>query len=126
MAVQIRQAALAAALAASGFAAQPTLADSGGVSFWLPGIFGSLAAVPTVPGWAYSTIYLHLQGNAGAGQNFVTSNGVRGSVVAGINAHADALVQGVTYTSPMSVLGDRPPSRCSRRPEMSASALTLR
>src|SRR5262249_28463724 len=45
------------------------------------------------------------QGNAGAGQNFVTSGGARGSVVAGINAHVDALVQGITYTSPMAVLG---------------------
>jgi len=23
--------------------------------FWLPGAFGSLAATPTVPGWAYTT-----------------------------------------------------------------------
>ncbi|MGV7215078.1 SphA family protein [Bradyrhizobium sp. UFLA05-112] len=81
------------------------LADAGGVSFWLPGIFGSLAAAPTVPGWAYSTIYIHLQANAGGGQNFVTSGGVPGSVAAGINAHADVLVQGITYTSPMPVLG---------------------
>jgi hypothetical protein len=80
-------------------------ADAGGVSFWLPGIFGSLAAVPTVPGWAYSTIYIHLQANAAAGQNFVTSGGVPGSVTAGINAHADVLAQGLTYTSPMPVLG---------------------
>lgn len=80
-------------------------ADAGGVGFWLPGIFGSLAAAPVMPGWAYSTVYLHLQANAGASQNFVTSNGARGSVVAGINAHADALVQGITYTSPMPVLG---------------------
>ncbi len=84
---------------------QETRADAGGVGFWLPGIFGSLAAAPVTPGWAYSTVYLHLQANAGAGQNFVTSNGVRGSVVAGINAHADALVQGFTYTSPLPVLG---------------------
>lgn len=80
-------------------------ADAGGVSFWLPGIFGSLAAAPVTPGWTYSTVYLHLQANAGASQNFVTSNGARGSVVVGINAHADALVQGITYTSPMPVLG---------------------
>jgi hypothetical protein len=83
----------------------PALADSGGVSFWLPGAFASLAATPTVPGWAYSTIYLHLQANAGATQNFVTSNGARGSVVTGLSAHGDALVQGITYTSPLSVLG---------------------
>jgi hypothetical protein len=27
-------------------------ADEGGVSFWIPGLFGSLAAAPQVPGWA--------------------------------------------------------------------------
>jgi hypothetical protein len=29
-----------------------SMADEGGVSFWLPGLFGSLAAVPQQPGWA--------------------------------------------------------------------------
>jgi hypothetical protein len=86
-------------------APQTASADSGGVSFWLPGAFGSLAAAPTVPGWAYSTIYIHLQQNAGGGTNFVTSGGVRGSVAAGLSAHADVLVQGITYTSAMPVLG---------------------
>jgi hypothetical protein len=84
---------------------QTAFADAGGLSFWLPGLFGSLAATPTVPGWAYSSIYIHLQQNAGAGMNFVTSGGVRGSVTAGLNARADVLVQGITYTSPMPVLG---------------------
>ena len=94
-------------LCAFAFSATPqnAFADAGGVGFWLPGLFGSLAAAPTVPGWAYSTIYLHLQANAGAAQNFVTSGGVRGSVVSGLNAHGDALALGITYTSPMSVLG---------------------
>jgi len=84
---------------------QQARADAGGVSFWLPGAFASLAATPTVPGWASATIYLHLQANAGATQKFVTSNGARGSVVSGLSANADALVQGITYTSPLSVLG---------------------
>ena len=35
-----------------------TRADEGGVSFWLPGQFGSLAAVPTEPGWSLGTVYL--------------------------------------------------------------------
>ena len=83
----------------------PALADAGGISFWLPGSFGSLAATPVAPGWAYSTIYLHLQANAGATQNFVTSNGLRGSVVTGLSARADALAVGITYTSPTPVLG---------------------
>ncbi|WP_027581019.1 transporter [Bradyrhizobium sp. Ai1a-2] len=86
-------------------APQRALADAGGLSFWLPGTFGSLAATPVTPGWSYATMYIHLQQNAGAGREFVTSGGARGSVVAGLNAHADVLVQGVTYTSALPVFG---------------------
>jgi hypothetical protein len=80
-------------------------ADAGGASFWLPGIFGSLVAVPGVPGWAYSTIYIHEQLSAGASQNFVLGGRAVGSVVAGLNAHADVDAQGLTYVSPLPVLG---------------------
>ena len=69
---------------------QGAFADAGGLSFWLPGAFGSLAAVPTVPGWAYTTIYLHPQSSAGAGANFVLPGGGRGAVSVGITDHADA------------------------------------
>ncbi|MGC2125720.1 MAG: phenol degradation protein meta, partial [Xanthobacteraceae bacterium] len=31
-------------------------ADEGGVSFWLPGQFGSLAAAPGVPGWTLGLV----------------------------------------------------------------------
>jgi hypothetical protein len=34
-------------------------ADEGGVSFWLPGIYGSLAAAPQQPGWSLPLIYYH-------------------------------------------------------------------
>ncbi|HEY7297270.1 MAG TPA: transporter [Xanthobacteraceae bacterium] len=34
-------------------------ADEGGVSFWLPGEFGSLAAAPLVPGWAVGFINIY-------------------------------------------------------------------
>lgn len=81
------------------------LADAGGVSFGLPGVFGSLAATPVTPGWAYSTIYLHLQANGGAAQNFITSNGGRGSIVTGLSANVNVLAVGITYTSPPPVLG---------------------
>jgi hypothetical protein len=40
-------------------------ADQGGVSFWLPGAFGSLAATPLQPGWAMGAIYLHSTVSAG-------------------------------------------------------------
>lgn len=41
------------------FAAKPALADQGGVSFWVPGLFGSFAASPLVPGFSLATIYYH-------------------------------------------------------------------
>jgi hypothetical protein len=33
-----------------------TLADEGGVSFWIPGTFGSLAATPQQPGWSFAAL----------------------------------------------------------------------
>jgi len=42
-------------------------ADEDGVSFWLPGLFGSLAAVPQQqPGWSLATIYFHDSVSAGS------------------------------------------------------------
>ena len=38
---------------------EESLANEGGVSFWLPGLFGSLAAVPQQPGWSAALIYYH-------------------------------------------------------------------
>ncbi|MEA2909460.1 MAG: hypothetical protein QOJ15_1541 [Bradyrhizobium sp.] len=46
--------------------ASVSLADESGTSFWLPGIFGSLAAVPTQPGWAFAAVYYHTSVSAGA------------------------------------------------------------
>jgi hypothetical protein len=43
-----------------------SLADESGVSFWLPGTYGSLAALPTTPGWALATVYYHTSVSAGA------------------------------------------------------------
>jgi hypothetical protein len=41
-------------------------ADESGTSFWLPGTYGSLAAVPGTPGWAIASIYYHTSVSAGA------------------------------------------------------------
>src|SRR5271157_4449817 len=45
---------------------QTSSADEGGVSFWLPGLFGSLAAVPQQPGFSLTTTYYHTSVSAGA------------------------------------------------------------
>jgi hypothetical protein len=43
-----------------------SLADEGGVSFWLPGLFGSLTAVPTAPGWSDFNFLYNTNVHAGA------------------------------------------------------------
>jgi hypothetical protein len=62
-----RSAVTIAALALATIASAPTTAwaDEGGVSFWVPGFFGSLAAAPQVPGWAQTQIYYHTTVSAG-------------------------------------------------------------
>jgi hypothetical protein len=94
-------------LVAVGFMAAPTIAiaDEGGVSFWLPGLFGSLASVPGQPGLSFTTIYYHTSVSANAGQTFQIG-GTRGaSIVAGLRAQADFAFFGPTYTLATPVLG---------------------
>src|SRR6516165_7059337 len=45
---------------------QASFADEGGVSFWIPGLFGSLAAVPGTPGFSFSTFGYNTNVSAGA------------------------------------------------------------
>src|SRR5215510_4321090 len=45
---------------------KPAVADEGGVSFWVPGLFGSLAATPQQPGWSFTSIFYHTSVSAGA------------------------------------------------------------
>lgn len=77
------------------------LADENGVSFWLPGMFGSLAAAPAVPGWAFTTLYYHTSVNAGAGAAFPRG----GRVDLGISGRGDLVAFGPTYTFADPVLG---------------------
>ena len=45
-------------------------ADESGVSFWLPGQYGSLAAVPQMPGFSFASIYYHTSVKAGGNVAF--------------------------------------------------------
>jgi hypothetical protein len=65
---QRRTRATSAGLLAVSFAllAQPVGADEGGVSFWVPGFFGSLATTPQVPGFSFANIFYHTTVDAGA------------------------------------------------------------
>lgn len=56
----------ALALATLVSAPENSLADEGGVSFWIPGFFGSLAATPQQPGWSLATIDYYTNVSAGS------------------------------------------------------------
>ena len=84
-------------------AASAAHADEGGISFWLPGLYGSFAAVPGEPGWSFASIYYHSDVSAGADQQF--PRGGRGQVDLGINGRADIFAFGPTYTFAEPVLG---------------------
>src|SRR5882672_11462887 len=48
-----------AAAATLALQSQAARADENGVSLWLPGQFGSLAAAPAVPGWSLGMVAYH-------------------------------------------------------------------
>ncbi|MGB7259081.1 MAG: SphA family protein [Pseudolabrys sp.] len=93
----------AALLAMTVSAAMPgaALADEGGVSFWLPGNYGSLAAVPGQPGWSFASVYYHTSVSAGGSRTFRIGGGVQ----AGLKGYADLVFLNGTYVSPTPFLG---------------------
>jgi hypothetical protein len=69
-------------------ASMPTVsvADEGGVSFWVPGFFGSLAAAPQQPGFNFATVYYHTSVSAGA--DVATARQIsRGNITANVSAN---------------------------------------
>jgi hypothetical protein len=90
----------------------PAHADESGVSFWLPGQFGSLAAAPQVPGWSMAAVYYHTtvaaSGAVAAAREIQIgrfSPTVNVSFNANLNAQADLLLLNPTYTFATPVLG---------------------
>src|SRR5262247_759058 len=107
-----RGAGIAVLAAASVLFSQAARADEGGVSVWLPGFFGSLAASPLQPGWSLTSIYYHTTVSAGAdvakareitiGQIPVNLNA---NLSASLNARADLALALPSYTFATPVFG---------------------
>ena len=77
------------------------VADEGGVSFWLPGQYGSFAAVPGDPGWSLPLVFYHSSVDADASKSFRRG----GQVTGGLDVQADLLLAIPTYTFAGPVLG---------------------
>jgi hypothetical protein len=87
-------------------------ADESGVSYWLPGRFGSLAATPQVPGWSWAEVYYHT--SVGASGGVAAAKQIQiGRIPANVNvslnvsldAQADLVLLNPTYTFATPVLG---------------------
>jgi hypothetical protein len=89
------------------------LADEGGVGFWIPGFFGSLAAVPQqAPGWSVTTFYYHDSVSAGgdvARARDIEIGRIPATLTASLSANVNASVNlqflAGTYTFATPVLG---------------------
>src|SRR5512144_192107 len=88
----LRSGALAAALLSLCFP-NTARSDEGGVSFWVPGFFGSLAATPQQPGFSLAMIYYHSSVSAGGDVAFarqVNRGNITANFTGGLNANLDA------------------------------------
>lgn len=105
---------VAVTLAVAVTIAAPThsFADENGVSFWIPGLFGSLAATPQQPGWAFTAINYYTNvsasGNAAVSREITIGQfnpTLNASVNASVSARADIGLFAPSYVFATPFLG---------------------
>ena len=87
-------------------------ADENGISFWIPGFFGSLAATPQQAGWSVASVYYHtdVSGNGNVALSREITIGqfnpaLNASLSANVNARADLGMLIPSYVFATPVLG---------------------
>lgn len=104
---------IALAIAASAvFIPKTAFADEGGVSFWVPGFYGSLAATPQQPGWSFAAVnyYTNVSASgAAAASREITVGRFNPTVNVNLNvnlhAQADLVFLSPTYVFATPVFG---------------------
>ena len=115
-----RAASLLALVAFAG-GAQSTRADEGGVSFWVPGQYGSFAAVAPSPGWSLPLVYNNYGGSLDRDQQLT-----RGHLLsAGLKGSADGLFIVPTYTLGTIIFGAIPSFSMAFIPAYSAASANV-
>src|SRR5215471_2530951 len=101
-----------ALIGAIAFAGTSAWADEAGISAWLPGIFGSMSAVPTAPGWSAATVYYHTtvsaDGNVAAAREVEIGRftpTATANLSANVNANGDLFFFAPKYTFASPILG---------------------
>jgi hypothetical protein len=96
----VRIASLLAGLQAFSFP-DTAAADEAGVSFWLPGQYGSFVATPSQPGWSFESTYYHATAAANASMSFARGAGIQ----VGMKSPSDYVMWTPTYVFATPVLG---------------------
>jgi len=76
-------------------------ADEAGVSFWLPGQYGSFAAVLSQPGWSFENNFYHASADASRSINFARGGGIQ----AGMKSPSDFFMFTPTYAFATPIFG---------------------
>jgi hypothetical protein len=76
-------------------------ADEAGVNFWLPGQYGSFAAVPSKPGWSFESSYHHASADGSRGISFERG----GAIQAGMKSPSDFFMFTPTYAFETPIFG---------------------
>jgi len=76
-------------------------ADEAGVNFWLPGQYGSFAAVPSKPGWSFESSYYHASADGSRGISFERG----GAIQAGMKSPSDFFMFTPTYAFETPIFG---------------------
>jgi hypothetical protein len=99
-------------VAAGALLPRASMADEGGVSFWLLGTYGSLAAAPQTPGWTFGSFYYHTSvsagGNVALSREFAIgrfSSTLNANLSAKLRADADFAWLNPAYVFETSILG---------------------
>jgi hypothetical protein len=112
----VQAAGVAAALVLAATAGIPSLshADEGGGSFWQPGSYDSLSAVPNAPGWSFSATYDHVpttaSGSVAAAREISIGRldpNLRASLNATVHSVSDTVTISPSYAFATPVLGAR-------------------
>jgi hypothetical protein len=106
---------IASALLAIGLSVitpERAFADEGGVGFWLPGEFGSLAATQQVPGWSFGIVNIYesvsASGNVAAAREVTIGNlhpNVNANLNVNLSAKPDLVLVAPTYVFATPVVG---------------------
>jgi hypothetical protein len=110
----VRSRAVATCLALALCTSAPTIAraDEDGISFWIPGFFGSLAAAPQQPGWSYAAFNyftdVSATGNTAVAREVTIGQfnpAINASISANVSARFDGIFFAPTYVFATPFLG---------------------